>query len=73
MKTDLNVVTLLIVGRPLLAVLMAFKVDERMRDETGEHERHVQNQLVCLTWIRCEQMNSAALSSTLAIEECQAA
>ncbi|WP_407543410.1 hypothetical protein Q0M94_26925 (plasmid) [Deinococcus radiomollis] len=55
MKTDLDMVTLiltlLIFGCPLPAVVMAFKVDERTLsdwlDKAGEHARRVQDHLVC--------------------------
>ena len=55
LKTDLNVVTLvvtlLVFGCPLPAVIMAFKLDERTLadwlDKAGEHAMRVQDQLVC--------------------------
>ena len=55
LKTDLNVVTLiltlLIFGCPLPATLMAFKIDERTLadwlDKAGEHAQRVQEHLVC--------------------------
>ncbi|WP_407542437.1 hypothetical protein Q0M94_22830 (plasmid) [Deinococcus radiomollis] len=55
MKTDLNLVslilTLLIFGCRLPAIVMAFKNDERTiadwLDEAGEHAMRVQNHLVC--------------------------
>jgi transposase-like protein len=55
LKTDLNdvtlVVTLLVFGCPLPAVVMPFKLDERTLadwlDKAGEHAMRVQDQLVC--------------------------
>ena len=55
LKIDLNVVTLvltlLIFGCPLPAIVMASKIDERTLadwlDKSGEHAMHVQDHLVC--------------------------
>lgn len=55
LKTDLSVVTLvltlLIFGCPLPAIVMAFKIDERTvadwLDKAGEHAQRVQDHLVC--------------------------
>ena len=55
LKSDLNVVTLvvtlLIFGCPLPAIVMAFKIDERTLadwlDKAGEHAQRVQDHLVC--------------------------
>jgi hypothetical protein len=60
LKTDLNVVTLLVFGCSLPAVVMAFKINERTLadwlDKAGELARRVQEQLVCvrdsLVWAR---------------------
>jgi hypothetical protein len=54
-KTDLNAVTLiltlLIFGCPLPAIVMAFKISERTLadwlDKSGEHAQRVQDHLVC--------------------------
>ena len=55
LKTNLNVVTLiltlLIFGCPIPAIVMAFKIDERTLadwlDKAGEHAQRVQEHLVC--------------------------
>ena len=55
LKTDLNivvlVVTLLVFGCPLPAIVMAFRIDERTLadwlDKAGEHAARVQDHLVC--------------------------
>ncbi|WP_456832715.1 hypothetical protein [Deinococcus sp. UYEF24] len=69
MKTDLNVVTLvltlLIFGCPLPAIVMAFKIDERTLadwlDKAGEHAMRVQDHVVCQGHLELGQVQADEL------------
>ena len=69
MKTDLNAVTLiltlLIFGCPLPAIVMAFKIDERTLadwlDKAGEHAGRVQEHLVCRGQLELGQVQADEL------------
>ena len=69
LKTDLNivvlVVTLLIFGCPLPAIVMAFKIDERTLadwlDKAGEHAQRVQDYLVCQGQLNLGQVQADEL------------
>jgi hypothetical protein len=75
LKTDLDVVTLvltlLVFGCPLPAIVMAFRIDERMLADwlkqvnTPSVFRSILSVRDISNWVRCKPMNSGAAPSAV--------